>query len=74
MPMRESAKAGRCSLCGETIYVGELAYFVFGRSCCYGCIDRSAYVADGSGNLFFESSGEHLFDNDCGECRKEGKT
>lgn len=69
-PFRENVPAGRCVICGETIFTGDVAYFVFGYSCCYGCIDRSAYVADGTGESC-DNIGEHLLGID--GCVKEGK-
>ncbi len=70
MPMREKNPAGRCEICGETIFVGDLAYYVFGCSCCYGCIDSSAYVADGSDGLTCDNTDEHLFGCGLSEERK----
>lgn len=71
-PFRENVPAGRCEICGETIFTGDVAYFVFGRSCCFGCIDSSAYVADGSFSVSDENTGEHLFESD-GFVKKERK-
>ena len=60
-PFRENVPAGRCGICGETIYLGDVAYFVLGLTCCYGCIDGSAYVADGSLTMPCDITNEHLF-------------
>lgn len=70
MPMRENIPAGRCKICGDAIFVGDLAYYVFGYSCCYGCIDSSAYVADGGDGLTCDDGDEHLFECSLSEERK----
>lgn len=63
-PFRENVPAGRCGICGETIFTGDVAYFVLGLSCCFGCIDSSAYIADGSFTVSCDNTEEHLFMND----------
>ena len=61
MPMRENIPADRCEICGETIFSGDLAYFVMGHCCCFGCIESSAYIADGSVDFCCDNTDEHLF-------------
>lgn len=68
-PFRENIPAGQCDLCGEIIYVGDVAYRFYDECFCVGCVDRSAYVAREE-SFFEESRGEHLFVD--ADIRKEG--
>lgn len=54
-PFREGVPAGRCSLCRDVVFAGDLAYRIDGETYCFSCVKEGSFIAD-----IEEDEDEHL--------------